>query len=98
MESATQDLNSTFVQAAMCATTNRLYTPLEPGGALHSLDALTGETITEFEQNPTGVLLVGDRLVLTGGGPVRAMDRHSGEVIWASAQTSDNVVVQDGFV
>ena len=44
------------------------------------------------------VLLVGDRLVLTGGGPVRAVDRNSGKTIWTSEQTSDNVVAQNGFV
>ena len=59
---------------------------------------MTGKTITVFEHNPTTVLLVGDRLVLTGGGPVRAVDRNSGKTIWTSKRTSDNVVVQDGFV
>ncbi len=94
---ATQDLNRTFSQAAMCATKDRLYCVLEPGGKLHALDALSGKTITVFEHNPTNVLLVGDRLLLTGGGPVRAVDRNSGMTIWTSKQTSDNVVVQDGF-
>ncbi|MFC1601392.1 PQQ-binding-like beta-propeller repeat protein [Candidatus Sumerlaeota bacterium] len=98
VKKATQDLNRTFSQAAMCATTSRLYSVLEPRGKLHALDALSGKTITVFEHNPTTVLLVGDGLVLTGGGPVRAVDRHSGKTIWTSEQTSDNVVVQDGFV
>ncbi|MCP4212850.1 MAG: PQQ-binding-like beta-propeller repeat protein [Halieaceae bacterium] len=98
VKNATQDLNRTFSQAAMCATTDRLYCVLEPGGKLHALDALSGKTITVFEHNPTNVLLVGDRLVLTGGGPVRVVDRNSGKTIWTSKQTSDNVVVQDGFV
>ncbi len=98
VKEATQDLNRTFSQAAMCATTDRLYCALEPGGKLYALDALNGKTMTVFEHNPTDVLLVGDRLVLTGGGPVRAVDRHSGKTIWTSEQTSDNVVAQDGFV
>jgi outer membrane protein assembly factor BamB len=98
VKEATQDLNRTFSQAAMCATTDRLYCALEPDGKLHALDASNGKTVTVFEHNPTGVLLVGDRLVLTGGGPVRAVDRFSGKTIWTSEQTSDNVVAQDGFV
>ena len=98
VKNATRDLNSTFSQAAMCATTDRLYCALEPGGKLHALDAFSGKTITVFEHNPKTVLLVGDLLVLTGGGPVRAVDRHSAETIWTSEQTSDNVVAQDGFV
>ncbi|MBT7068507.1 MAG: PQQ-binding-like beta-propeller repeat protein [Verrucomicrobia bacterium] len=98
VKKATQDLNRTFSQAAMCATADRLYCALEPGGQLHALDALNGKTVTVFEHNPKTVLLVGDRLVLTGGGPVRAIDRSSGKTIWTSKQTSDNVVAQDGFV
>ena len=98
VKKATQDLNRMFSQAVMCATEDRLYCVLEPGGTLHALDALSGKTITVFEHNPTTVLLVGDRLVLTGGGPIRAVDRNSGKTIWTSEQTSDNVVAQNGFV
>ncbi|MDP6809536.1 MAG: PQQ-binding-like beta-propeller repeat protein [Kiritimatiellia bacterium] len=98
VKEATQDLNRTFRDTAMCATADRLYSALEPGGTLHALDASNGKTITVFEDKPTSVLLVGDRLVLTGGGPIRAVDRISGKAIWTSEQTSDNVIAQDGFV
>jgi outer membrane protein assembly factor BamB len=81
---------------------NRIYATFERNGALLELDAATGKTLRTFKEKPAGVSLVGDDLLLTGGGPVRLMDRKTGELKWTSKLAnlikSKKVAVSDGKI
>jgi outer membrane protein assembly factor BamB len=83
-----------FKPATLCTTGDRVYLVLEDLGPLVELDAATGKTLRTYKENPNSVsLLPGDRMILTGGGPIRMFDYRTGKIVWKSELTGYGLVV-----
>jgi outer membrane protein assembly factor BamB len=75
---------SGYIPRTLVAVGDRLYVAFDKKGPLCEVDAATGKTLRTFKERPISVSLVGNDLLLTGGGPVRLLDRKTGELKWKS--------------
>ncbi len=77
-----------FVPLCLVATKDRVYTVLETKGALVSLDAATGKTVSNYEQAsyPQWLIHSGGRLYLSTGAryapQLRCIDADTGDLLW----------------
>jgi outer membrane protein assembly factor BamB len=82
------------------ATPDKVFAVLELEKPLVALNAATGELLKTYSEggNPKEALFFGDRLVLAGGGPLRAVDVESGKLLWKTELEAEDIISGEGAV